>query len=70
MTLKKGKEIGDEIHDQGKTIDHLNDKLDSVENKAKKTKNKMENYLNQTSNCMLYVILVIELFVFVMLMSI
>lgn len=42
---------------QGKTMDRLNNKLDNIETRAKKTSNKMENYLNRTSNCTLYIIL-------------
>jgi hypothetical protein len=51
-------------------MDNLNNQLDYLDTKATKSKNKMENYLNRTSNCTLYIVLGVELFIFILLMSI
>ena len=51
-------------------MDVLNNKMENVERKANRTNNKMENYLNRTSNCKLYIALAVEFFILILLMSI
>lgn len=69
--LKEVAKTGGQLFtEQGRKMDQMNNKLDTLETKASRANNKMENYLNRTSNCTLYIILGIELFVFVLLMSI
>ena len=61
---------GTELVDQGKRMDRVNDRMEHVERKAQRANNKMANYLNRTSNCKLYIALSVEVFIFVLLMSI
>lgn len=72
--LKNAAQTGKEVFaDQGRKVDTLNNKLDSLGTKARKINNKIENNLNRTSNCInctLYIILGVELFFFILLMSI
>ena len=69
--LKNAAQTGKEVFvEQGRKVDTLNNKLDSLGTKARKINNKIENNLNRTSNCTLYIILGVELFFFILLMSI
>ena len=61
---------GTELVEQGKRMERVNERMEHVERKAERTNNKMANYLNRTSNCKLYVALAIEVFIFILLMSI
>lgn len=64
------KKIGKKAEEQGKKYDSLNATMDNTERKLGRTKNNMIEYLNRTSNCKIYIIIGIELLIFVVLMSI
>ena len=44
--------------------------MDNITRSAERTNNKMERYLERTSNCKMYVIIACELLIFLILMSI
>jgi hypothetical protein len=63
-------EFGDIIENDNRRMDALNNKLDNMNNRAQNNVRRMENYLERTSSCQIYVVLGIELFIFLILMSI
>lgn len=58
------------IERDNQRMDTLNNKLDNMASKGQRNLNRMENYLERTSNCQIYVVLGIEIFIFLVLMSI
>lgn len=65
-----------DVKDTGKMIDQDNILLERINNRgeevnrtAERNNNRMENYLEKTSNCQLYTIIAFELLVFLILMS-
>lgn len=57
------------LSEEAPRFDNLNARLDGMTGKAQRNLKKMENYLQSTSNCKLYTILAVELFIFIVLMS-
>ena len=51
------KDINKEFDRQEKQIDRIDKKLNTIERRAEKSNSKLEQYLNRTSNCKLYIIL-------------
>jgi hypothetical protein len=47
----------------------MNNRVQGLTNRGERSLNKMQRYLENTSNCKIYVILGIELFIFIALMS-
>ena len=58
------------IKQQDQVIDNIDRKQEGMTRRAHRNVSRMEKYLNQTSNCSLYIVLAVELFVFLLLMSI
>jgi hypothetical protein len=50
-------------------MDNLHTQIDKMTVRAERNLSKMQRYLEKTSNCQIYIILGIELFVFIALMS-
>ena len=66
---KNAIDTGDVLDDHNTQLDALNNRVSTVNKKAEKTKMSMEAYLERSSDCKLYIILAIEIFVFIILMS-
>ena len=66
---KNAIDTGDVLDDHNRQLDALNNRVSTVNKKAEKTKMTMEAYLERSSDCKLYIILAIEIFVFIILMS-
>ena len=61
--------IGEQLERDIEHLDSMDPKLDKMNIKAQRNLNKMQKYLEKTSDCKLYIIIAIELFVFIVLMS-
>ncbi len=61
--------IGEQLERDIEHLDSMDPKLDKMNIKAQRNLNKMQRYLEKTSDCKLYIIIAIELFVFIVLMS-
>lgn len=66
---KNAVDTADVLDDHNNQLDTLNNRVSTVNKKAEKTKITMEAYLERSSDCQLYIILAIEIFVFIILMS-
>jgi hypothetical protein len=66
---KNAYETADIIDSHNDQLDQVNTRLSGVERKAEKTQMTMERYLEKSGDCKLYVILAIEVFFFIILMS-
>lgn len=69
-TIRKGKDISKVLTEQNKRMDEFDNDLNTTDKKVKTTNNLLENYLNATSSCCLYLYIGIALFVFLFLVSI
>ena len=61
--------IGEQLERDIEHLDSMDPKLDKMNIQAQRNLNKMQRYLEKTSDCKLYIIIAIELFVFIVLMS-
>jgi|688.fasta_scaffold2561470_1 hypothetical protein len=66
---KDVKIIGEQLERDIEHLDAMDPKLDKMNIKAQRNLNKMQKYLEKTSDCKLYIIIAIELFIFIVLMS-
>lgn len=66
---KDVQQTGDMLNDDNRKLDGINRRAEDVERAADRNNNKMERYLERTSNCKLYTIVAIELLIFLILMS-
>ncbi len=64
--LKTG---GKEIDTQTKEMKAMNQRLSHLDRRAENIHNQMESYLERTSSCKLYVLIAVELFFFIIIMS-
>jgi len=64
------KEIGLVIEQDNARLDTLNDKLGGTNIKIEQTQRKLNEYLKSVSTCKLWIIILIEIFVFLFLISI
>jgi len=64
-----GKEMGEQLKGHNKMIEKLQLVSNINEMKIQKTQSKLMDYLNRTSNCFLYIVIAIELAIFVILVA-
>ena len=65
--VKKGnitaKELGTEIEKQNVKLEKLDEEIQSTESKMVKTRKKFENFIEKSSFCCLYVVIIVEIVV-------
>lgn len=63
--VTKGKQMSKEIHgklkDQNELLETIDENMDKLDSKMSRTKKKFETYLKKSSNCVLIVIMIVEL---------
>lgn len=62
---RQNQDIKEELVDQNKNLDQLNDKVGSTEKKMERTQGKLNNILTRTSNNCLYCVVLLEFIVLV-----